>query len=181
MSNVGPQHRSFAKIALDDLLRLARIARQDHQKFFQAHPDWADLYRDRILAVTLCQGAAEHFLGGQRGINDFDLYTFYAAHPDRPWYAKRNKPWDYGDPKFGRTVDRPEFIGRRVDLLGRGIPYRDQEDISIAIRRWLRTDRGKSSQLVAQRPVVLIWPEDRCGEVIWTPSVGSCPPKALFA
>jgi len=83
--------------------------------------------------------------------------------------AKRNKPWDYGDAKFGRTLDRPEYMGRRVDLLGRGIQYRENEDPATAIRRWLRSDRGKSAQLILQRPVVLLWPEERLGEVIWSP------------
>lgn len=169
MSDVGPEGRSFEQITLDDLRRLASIARQDRESFFADHQDWASLYRDRLLAVALCQGAAAHFVDGHRGVNDFDIYTFYAAHPSRPWYAKRNKPWDYGDPKFGRTVDRPEYIGRRVDLLGRGIEYRQKEDPAVAIRRWLRTDAGKSAELIAQRPIVLLWPEERLGEVIWKP------------
>jgi hypothetical protein len=169
LSTVGPEARSFEKIAAEDLRRLASIARQDREAFFANHHDWATLYQDRLLAVALCQGAAAHFVDGQRGINDFDVYTFYAAHPARPWYAKRNKPWDYGDPKFGQTADRPEYVGRRVDLLGRGIQYRRHEDPAAAIRRWLRTDRGKSARLVAQRPIVLLWPDDRLGEVIWSP------------
>jgi hypothetical protein len=169
VSDVGAEGRSFEKITQDDLRRLASIAHEDRESFFADHQDWASLYQNRLLAVALCQGAAAHFVEGQRGINDFDVYTFYAAHPSRPWYAKRNKPWDYGDPKFGRTVDRPEYIGRRVDLLGRGIHYRHEEDPAAAIRRWLRTDGGKSAQLIAQRPVVLLWPEERLGEVIWEP------------
>ncbi len=170
MSQVGAEGRSFERITLDDLRRLASIAREDREAFFADHPDWASLYKDRLLAVALCQGAAAHFLDGQRGVNDFDVYSFYAAHASRPWYAKRNKPWDFGDPKFGRTLDRPDYKGRRVDLLGRGIPHRQEEDPALAIRRWLRTDRGDSARLLAQRPIVLLSPEDRLGEVIWKPA-----------
>jgi hypothetical protein len=169
VSDVGPEARSFEKITLEDLRRLASIARQDREAFFAGHDDWASLYQDRLVAVALCQGAAAHFVDGQRGINDFDVYTFYAAHPSRPWYAKRNKPWDYGDPKFSRTVDRPEYVGRRVDLLGRGIQHRHNDDAAASIRRWLCTDRGKSAQLLARRPIVLLWPDERLGEVIWKP------------
>ena len=173
MSEVGPEGKSFEKITLEDLQRLASIAHQDRAAFFATHQDWASLYQDRVLAVALCQGAAAHFVNGQRGVNDFDVYTFYAAHPARPWYAKRNKPWDFGDPKFGQTVDRPEYVGRRVDLLGRGIQYRHNEDLAVAIRRWLRTDGGKSARLIAQRPIVLLWPEERLGEVIWHPGASA--------
>jgi hypothetical protein len=170
MSQVGPEGRSFEKITLDDLRKLASIASEDREAFFADHPDWASLYKDRLLAVTLCQGAAAHYLDGQRGVNDFDVYSFYAAHPSRPWYAKRNKPWDFGDSKFGRTLDRPDYVGRRVDLLGRGIQYRQGEAPAVAIRRWLRTDRGQSARLLAQRPIVLLSPQERLGEVIWRPA-----------
>lgn len=173
MSDVGPEGRSFAQITYDDLRRLAAIAETDREAFFAAHPDWAKLYRDRLLAVALCQGAAAHFVDGKRGINDFDVYTFYAAHPDRPWYAKRNKRWDFGDPKFGKSVDRPDYLGRRVDLLGRGIPHLHEEDPAESICRWVSENPRASAKLIAQRPIVLLFPIDRIGEVIWSPGAPS--------
>ena len=170
MSDVGPEGRSFEPITLDDLKRLAAIAAQDREAFFTAHPEWARLYRDRLLAVALCQGAAAHFVAGKQGVNDFDVYSFYAAHPEKPWYAKRNKSWDFGSPKFGKSLNRPEYVGRRVDLLGRGIPARPDQDPAGAIRRWLRHDSGTSAKLLARRPMVLLWPAERLGEVIWPES-----------
>ena len=168
MSDIGPEGRSFEKITLDDLRRLAQIAVADREAFFQ-DPSWGDLYRDRVLAIALGQGAAAHFVHGERGVNDFDVYTFYADNPVRHWYAKRNQPWDFGDPKFGTSVDKPHYVGRRVDLLGRGIPYRPGEDPARAIRRWLSTNRGSSAPRLARSPVVLLAPEERRGEIIWDP------------
>ena len=120
MSTVGSEGRSFAKISRQDLDRLASIAASDRASFFATHADWASLYADRHFATALCQGAALHYLRGEVGVQDFDVYSFFASHPVKPWYAKRNKAADFGDPKFGRSPDRPDFVGRRVDLLGRG-------------------------------------------------------------
>jgi hypothetical protein len=138
MSSVGRKGRSFARITVGDLRRLAGLAAADRQDFFARYKDWARLYRRRILCTALCQGAALHFVHGKVGINDLDVYTFYATHPDRHWYAKRRRVCDFGDPKFGQSVDKPRFIGRRVDILGRDVPARRNEDPVRALGCWRR-------------------------------------------
>lgn len=176
MSDVGPEGRSYARIELDDLKRLATIAAEDRAEFFAAHRDWASLYRDRVIATALCQGAAQHYISGTAGIHDFDVYTFYAAHPRRQWYAKRNKRRDYGLTKFGQSPDRPDYMGRRVDLLGRGIPYMRGDDPAEAIRRWLRSGATTSAKLLAATAVILLSPRQRVGEIVWP--LNSNPPAA---
>jgi hypothetical protein len=118
--------------------------------------------------VALCQGAAQHYVDGKRGIQDFDVYTFYSRHPARPWYAKRKKKMDFGDPRFGTSPDSPHFVGRRVDLLGRSLDVPLGTEPSVAIRSWLRAGRGNmSSAYLAEKSVVLLEPVRRCGEIIW--------------
>jgi hypothetical protein len=34
---------------------------------------------DSLVCVALCQGAALHFVDGENGVKDFDVWTFYAA------------------------------------------------------------------------------------------------------
>jgi hypothetical protein len=152
MSKVGPEGRSFERITIPDLQRLARIAVEDREAFFANDSSWGELYKDRVLAIALCQGAAAHYVYGECGVNDFDVYTFYEDNPARHWYAKRKPSADFGDPKFGQSVDKPMYVGRRVDLLGRGIEYRRPEDPAEAIRRWLRTHRGTSAPSWRRRP-----------------------------
>jgi len=43
----------------EDLQRLAEMAFEDQATFFRRYPDIAKVYRDRLLCVALCQGAAE--------------------------------------------------------------------------------------------------------------------------
>lgn len=168
MSNVGPEGRSFKHITRKDLERLVGIAKADLDDFFATHPGWAAQYQGRLLALALCQGAALHLLCGKTGIQDFDVYAFFARNPARTWYAKRRKQADFGDPKFGTSPANPQFVGRRVDLLGRSLNVPVGSDPADAIGDWLRKGRkGESAALLAQKAVILLWPASRFGEVVW--------------
>jgi hypothetical protein len=165
MSKVGSEGRSYRSIELEDLRRLAQIARQDQAGFFKQYPVWARLYSDRQICIALCQGAALHFLDGRTGINDFDVYTFYRKHPSKDWYSKRIKSYDFGDPMFGQSLDQPNFIGRRVDCLARSIDAEEIEDAAIAVQRYLKDGKTKTAKLLAAKAVILL--EPKCGKVIW--------------
>jgi hypothetical protein len=173
MSNVGRKGRSFERITRADLKRLCKLAQRDMESFFQRHPDWMRLYRRRILAIALCQGAALHYLHGKVGVHDFDVYTFFAEHPTRSWacYRRRGNA-DFGKPRFGTSPDAPNFVGRRVDLLSRSIEARPNADPADSIRRYLRSgSRNSTPWFLAQKAVVLLWPADRLGEVVWPAKV----------
>ena len=165
MSKVGPESRSFLPIEMEDLVRILEIARQDRKIFFEEHPQWGRFYEERVLGVALCQGAANHYLDGITGINDFDVYTFYHKHPHKNWYAKRIKSYDLGDGKFGTSVDKPDYVGRRVDCLSRSIEVIEGEEIKTALQRYLSEGKTKTAQLLSKKAVILLEPD--CGEVIW--------------
>ncbi len=166
MSKVGRQGRSYLPIEISDLHKLLEIAHRDQESFFKTHPQWKKLYGGRVIGVALCQGAAKHYLDSVTGINDFDVYTFYKKHPQKNWYAKRIKSYDFGDPKFGKSVDKPNFVGRRVDCLSRSIEVKRNEDISTALQRYLTEGKTKTAKLLSAKAVVLLVPN--CGEIIWT-------------
>jgi hypothetical protein len=168
MSKVGSEGRSFLPIEMRDLYRLLEIAQRDRELFFKTYPQWRRLYGKRVLCVALCQGAAKHYLDGITGINDFDTYTFYRKHPHKNWYSKRIKSYDFGDYKFGKSVDKPNFVGRRVDCLSRSIEVKKDEDIQTALRRYLIEGRTETARLLSTKAVVLL--EPNCGEIIWHPS-----------
>jgi hypothetical protein len=165
MSTAPPESRSYLPIEHNDLQRLAEIARKDREEFFHAHPEWQEAYQHRVLCIALCQGAAKHLIDGKTGINDFDVYTVYRQNPMKPWYAKRIKNYDFGDAKFGKSENRPEFIGRRVDCLGRAISVNAGESATGALRRWLQECPTETAKFLAQNSVVLLEPD--CGTVVW--------------
>lgn len=164
MSKVGPEGRSYLPVVNSDLQRLAEIACVGRTAFFRDHPEWG-MYAQQVVCVALCQGAALHMIDGATGINDFDVYTFYAAQPTKRWYSKRIKSFDFGDAKYGQSLDRPEYIGRRVDCLGREIDVGGGEDPVSALLRYLRRRKTKTARLLAEKAVVLLEPQ--CGLVVW--------------
>ena len=165
MSKVDSGGRSYRAIEITDLKRLLLIAQKDQIEFFEKHTEWAKLYSVRKICIALCQGAALHYIDGSTGINDFDVYTFYRKHPARNLYPKRIKSYDFGDPKFGQSQDKPGFVGRRVDCLVRSIDASEGEDVEISIQRYLRDGKTESARLLAAKAVILLKPN--CGKVIW--------------
>lgn len=164
MSIVGPEGRSFKPISLDDLEILLQIAVQDRIVFFEQHPAWSQ-YRDHMICIALCQGAAQHYMDSKTGINDFDVYTFYKKLQSKRWYAKRIKSYDFGNSKFGQSIDKPNYKGRRVDCLARSIDVDTNEDGIAAVQRYLFEQRTKTAQLLARRPVILLQPN--LGKILW--------------
>jgi hypothetical protein len=159
--------RSFERITRADLQRLARVAALDREDLFQRRPETGRLYAGQVFAVALCQGAALHFVHGQRGVKDFDVWSFYRASAQRPYPFRRRGVRDFGDPKFGITADHPQFVGRRVDLLGRSLEAARVADPAQVLQDYFRGGRTRSARLLALRPVVLLEPASRLGEVIW--------------
>ena len=97
-------------ITSDDLRRLARLAGDDRRSLFERRPDTGSLYAERLIASALCQGGALHYVDGQTGVKDFDVWSFYDECAERPFPYRRRAVIDFGDPKFGVTDDSPGFI-----------------------------------------------------------------------
>jgi hypothetical protein len=158
-----------------DLERLGRVADADLERFFERNPH-LEPWRERVLAVALAQGAAEHLVRGQRGIWDFDVIVCFANPGTRPKLLRRQViHWDWGRSKFGRCpFDPPEYTGRAVDVKYWVIPCR--HNTADALRTWLESRLAKAPDPVrkpdiAHEPVILIRPQDRLGEVVWDPAL----------
>lgn len=170
MWNPKIQERSFGQIDIDDLKRLYDLARRDREDLFSRYSAYQEAYADRVICVALCQGAAQHYIDGKTGIKDFDVWTFYRTNPKKRWCYRRLKSCDFGDPKFGQSMDRPDFVGRRVDLLGRAIAASREEHPRTALQRYLREPKTDTAFRLAKKAVVLLYPD--CGTVIW-PNMGA--------
>jgi hypothetical protein len=159
--------RSYERITHGDLVRLAEIARLDREDLFARKPRYRAL-GEHLICAALCQGAALHFVDGKNGVKDFDVWTFYAAHPDDPDYPwRRRRAVDFGDPKFGLSPDKPDFAGRHVDLLGRSLEEAEGADPAVILRKYLSEGRTETARRLAEKAVVLLEPVDRLGTVIW--------------
>ena len=158
--------RSMSEITIDDLAVLGRIAAEDRRVFFSS-PRRCHELSSRVLGVALCQGAAMHFIDHENGIKDFDVWTFYAATAGQPFPPRRTASRDFGLPKFGKSPDRPDYAGRRVDLLGRSIPAKPYEDPVLAIRWYLKAGMTESARRLREKAVVMIEPKNLRGTIVW--------------
>jgi hypothetical protein len=161
--------RSYVPITKADLRHLAKLAAEDRRDLFARKPDTGRLYADRLFAVALCQGAALHYIDKKNGIKDLDVWSFYEEHPERTYPYRRIAKVDFGDPKFGTTDDSPQFIGRRVDLIGRSIPGADRAHPIETLRRYLQ-GTTESAQCLAKKAVILLEPAPLLGTVVWSPT-----------
>ena len=156
------------RIDAADLLRLAVLAADAEAELFRRNPLGSGRYAGRLLGRVLCQGAALHYVNGDNGVKDFDVWSFYAEHDDWPFPARWRGTKDFGPSKFGRFPgDPPRYAGRRDDLLGRSLPVAPGADPADAIRRYLSARRTKSARALAAKAAVLIHPGSRAGEIVW--------------
>lgn len=163
--------RSCEQIKLDDLHRLAVLALKKLEEYYRYRE-----YQEHLMLLCLCQGSAEHFVRPGYGVKDFDIWAFFSQQ--RP--SLRNFPprpvrqIDFGRSQFGRHPDDAKngYAGRRIDVMGRSILCEEGKKHEECVQKWLRDGPTCSAKLIAQRPVIAIYPESKCGTVIWNP--GGC-------
>lgn len=175
--------RSTARLTKRHLAKLSTIAAQDRERFLATHL----VFRGRVIAVVLAQGAATHYVAGTKGVKDLDVWTFFSLPPSYARFPadKRHRHVDFGLSVFGRQLydfDKArneaerrrwqrwheQHEGRRVDLMMRGLKVMPSADPTEAVRTWLAHTAG-SPRALRQGAVVLIDPPDRRGEVVWRP------------
>jgi len=171
------EERSLAQIGRADLRRLLNIARAEREDFFSRHKEYAILYRKRVLCTALCGDAALHYMNGMTGISNFEVWTFYAEHPEASfphWYEERH---DYGaSRKFSRSPSAPEtFKGRPVDLAGRSIEAAPLDDPLEALQHYLRRGSTPVARRLGEKAVVLLEPDRLAGYVAWPTLVPARP------
>lgn len=161
--------RSQAPVTDEHLAHLATFVTLAHRQMTERRPELGDT----LVAAVLAQGAAAHRMDPAAGVGvrDLDIWLFYARRDGvRPVNPRALAAiYDFGPSTLGRNpADAAEFTGRRVEVVTRTIAA-DDADPADAVRRWLAT-KNPSPQRLREHPVILLWPDDRCGEVVWTPA-----------
>jgi hypothetical protein len=180
-------NRSKQPLTKRHLARLSKIADSDHESLYLRRPE----YRDRLVAVVLAQGAGLHYLDRRNGVKDLDVWSFFALPDGETRFPedKRSLHVDFGASDLGRqrydfskarsarevalwTKWHSEHLGRRVDLMIRGLRCAPEADPAEAVRAWLDLGIRRPSSSPGHlrlKGVVLIDPGPRRGEVIWDP------------
>jgi hypothetical protein len=166
--------RSLVPLAKSDLRRLGKIAVRDLEALFARNAPLR-IYRDRLFAIALCQGAALHYIDKKNGVKDLDVWCFFRAHPKRPFPYRRIASADFGSSKFGKSPGWQRYIGRRVDLLGRSLQIKIAESPTDALCSYLTEGKTASARALAAKAMILIHPTLELGSIVWPAkeSVGS--------
>jgi hypothetical protein len=160
--------RSFERITKADLKKLVRIVREEREDFFGRHPEWALLYRKRLICSALCRDAALHFVNGMTGVDEFHVWSFYAEHAEAPFPFQHVGRSDFGLSKFGVDPQNPQaYRGRRVETTGRALPCKPGDDPIVAIQQYLKDGETPSARELREKAIVLLEPENFLGYVAW--------------
>src|SRR4051812_34656574 len=158
--------RSLEPITKVDLRKIARIAQTEREDFFERHPEWSMLYRKRLLCVALCDDAALHFVNGSTGVDSFNVWSFYAEHPEAAFPFQQMTKADLGKSKFGRDPTNPAaYQGRAIELRGRSLDCRPGDDPIEILQRYLRSGETPSARELREKAVVLVEPDRYLGYV----------------
>jgi hypothetical protein len=167
LTGIAMGESSLERITKADLRRLAHITADERDDFFSRHAEWKLLYARRLLCTALCGQSALHFCNGTAGIEEFEVWSFYAAHAEAPFPHHRHSYRDFGKPKFGRATGSDAYAGRRIRLTGRSIPYRPGDDPAVSLQHYLRSGRTQSARQLRDSAVVLIEPDSHLAYVAW--------------
>lgn len=165
--------RSFERLQIEDLRRLAASAMENPNRFVEGNREKYGWCENHLLMLCLCQGAAEHYVRGERGVKDFDVWAFYEAQTgEKPFPWRRYSTENFGHSRFGRNPCDEGYTGWRINVFGRSITRKAEQSPEGAVLDWVHSKR-KSARHIMTNPVVATCPERDCGRVIWDPRDGS--------
>jgi hypothetical protein len=163
---------SQEKILVDDLLQLRNFA----YDFLFQYP-YTNKFKILPLAITLCQGAANHYAvckGWARsyydinriGIKDFDIWFFFKKAENHHFNARWRQERDFEKSKFGRSPEDSNYMGRRVDFLGRSIDFKNTS-VKDSIVYWMRHGSGPSPYWLSKKAIIGLFPDEIFDTLIW--------------
>jgi len=161
--------RSPEKITENDLHEIYNGSKARLNEYFVlgSGRKWLDLYDiNNPIVAALCQGAAMHFYDGTTGVRDFDVWFFYPFKEKHLPY-RTIWTWDYQNPKFSRHPNIQGYEGRKVDVLVRSIHNYSKTDSVKTIHQYLELKSTKSSRELSKKAVVMLYPKNQLGNVIW--------------
>lgn len=159
--------RSPEIITNSDLKKLLSLARSDIESFFARNPSYKE-YEGKEVLVALCQGGALHYLDKKNGVKDFDIWFFYPLKSQNLPYRRRGVV-DFGKSKFGvhPKFKAKGFIDRTVDVLMRSDAFFSDNDPEKSIGRYLKYKNSQTSNLLAKKAVIGLYPERLFGKKLW--------------
>ena len=163
---MADDERSYEAMDAGNLHRLIDLSRKQLEDLFARKP-YSGRFREALRFMALCQGAADHYRNGTSGIKDFDVWCFFTRVDGDGFPPRLVLNADFGPSKFGRrTRDGDEYLGRRIDIMGRSLDFAAGTEASDRVQAWLRGP-GKSPEALRRKSMIGLWPEPAFGRTLW--------------
>ena len=145
-----------------ELRALVKLAEEEEREFFSRNPHLVKPYRNRLIAIALCQGAALQYLRCGYGVKDFDVHFFYAQNPAKPRLSGAVK-------RISTNVGR--FHSVPVDFIRTVIPTTaiPERSIEARIRRFLEGGASENATRLSEKAVIGLLPTRIFGKALWRP------------
>src|SRR5271168_2647903 len=111
---ITPQY-SGERVTREDLVALQGYSFQEFERFLCIAAGRYAVYRERLIAICLCQDGARNYVIGDARINDLDVWFFFREHDavKLPNHRNLRKSSDEMFPALG-TI--------RIDFMKKAIP-----------------------------------------------------------
>ncbi len=149
-------------VTLDELRSLATLAAEEEKAFFERNSHLIGFYRQRLILVALCQGAALQYLGRGCGVKDFDVHFFYAQNSDKPRLSRAVKR------NFGCVGAFPNVPIDFIRTVVPGAqPHLKPKVVIQTIQEFLNSKPTKNAEHLSQKAVIGLYPDEVFGKQIW--------------
>jgi hypothetical protein len=147
-----------------ELRSLVALAKAEEKAFFHRNPHTIRTYRNRLLVVALCQGAALQYVGCGYGVKDFDVHFFYAQNTAKPRLSRAVK-------RINATVGR--FANIPVDFIRTIIPVdgaHANKSVAYRLRSFLEEQPTANARHLSKKTVVGLLPKKLFARILWWPA-----------
>ncbi len=152
-------------VTSNELRSLAKLAVAEEKAFFVRNKDLAEPYRQRLILVALCQGAALQYLGCGYGVKDFDVHFFYAQNPNKPRLSRTVKTVKH---EYECVASFPEVPIDFIRTIVPGAqPHLEPEAAIQTVREFLRSKPTSNASYLSQKAVIGLYPNEMFEEQIW--------------
>jgi hypothetical protein len=156
---VSSAERSYFPLTIDDLRQLKELALKEHDDFFRRNPHLEKAYRNSLIAICLCQGAALHYINPTVGVKDFDIWHFYIENESTPFPYRAWKRIENG------------YRGKPIDFLKRAIPRHIYEkhidEPDRAVLEYLLARNTITKRLLLKKAIIGLYPDKIFSKILW--------------
>ena len=154
--------RYYEKLTTDDLKEMRDYALRELERFCQIGQGKYSIYKEKLVAICLCQGAAKHYVYQKNGVEDIDIWFFFEED-------ENVKIPHIGNMRKLIWATLTKLGTKPFDFLKKMIPldFVVENDKSKTIHNYLERCKTRTAEILSEKPIVGLYPDEVFGKVLW--------------